>query len=88
MRLIPLLLATLIATPSVAVEDLPRFPIIYYINAWSGTSDDRMKSRRAVVDYLSGVRDHLWWQCEYEVTIQQLLGRRKYADQSSPHDDG
>ncbi|WP_322886121.1 hypothetical protein U8C32_34395 (plasmid) [Sinorhizobium medicae] len=67
MRLVPLLLALLIATPAVAVETWPRFMLVDYIHAWSGTS------RRTVVDYLSGIRDCLWWQCEYEVTIQQLL---------------
>jgi|GEM_PF-3436672 len=54
-------------------EAWPRFMLAYYIHAWSGTSAEHMKSRRTVVDYLSGVRDYLWWQCEYEVTIQQLL---------------
>lgn len=73
MRLVPLLLALLIATPAVAVETWPRFMLVDYIHAWSGTSAEHMKSRRTVVDYLSGIRDCLWWQCEYEVTIQQLL---------------
>ncbi|RVJ77871.1 hypothetical protein CN168_18910 [Sinorhizobium medicae] len=73
MRLVPLLLALLIATPAVAVETWPRFMLVDYIHAWCGTSAEHMKSRRTVVDYLSGIRDCLWWQCEYEVTIQQLL---------------
>ncbi|WP_318855004.1 hypothetical protein [Sinorhizobium meliloti] len=73
MRLIPLLFALMIAAPAFAVEDLPRIKIDYYVYAWSGTSEDQMTSRLTVVNYLSGVRDHLWWECEYEVTIQQLI---------------
>ncbi|MDX0370625.1 hypothetical protein GOC23_23935 [Sinorhizobium meliloti] len=73
MRLIPLLLALLTATSAFGAEDLPRIKSGYYVYAWSGTSEDQMTSRRTVVNYLSGVRDHLWWECEYEVTIQQLL---------------
>lgn len=72
MKLIALLLS-LIATPALAVEDLPRFKVSYYINAFLGMSDEQMKGRHAVVHYLSGVRDLLWWQCEYDVTIEQLL---------------
>jgi len=73
MRLIPLLLALMIAAPAFAVEDLPRFKIDYYIYAYSDTTDEQKQARLNVVHYLSGVRDHLWWECEYEVTIKQLL---------------
>lgn len=35
------------------------------------TNDTAGKSN--VVHYLSGVRDHLWWQCEYEATVMELM---------------
>ncbi len=72
MRIAALLLS-LLATPAFAIEDLPRFKVSYYFDAYLGTSPDQMRGRLNVVQYLAGVRDLLWWQCEYEVTIEQLL---------------
>lgn len=73
MRLLTLLLPLLVATPAVAVEDLPRFKVDYYLYAYSDTTGEHKQARLNVIHYLSGVRDHLWWECEYEVTIEQLL---------------
>ncbi|MBB4230059.1 hypothetical protein [Rhizobium mongolense] len=53
-----------------AAEDLPRFSVAYYVGAFAIKDDTGMKT---VVQYLAGIRDHLYWQCEYDITVKELM---------------
>lgn len=58
----------------VLAQDMPRMTVGYYLYSF-GTNDAAGKQN--VAQYLSGIRDHLWWQCEYEATVTDLI---KFAD--------
>ncbi|MDP9812588.1 hypothetical protein J2W42_005458 [Rhizobium tibeticum] len=47
--------------------------VAYYIAAWSGESEAQMRGRINVLNCVSGIRDLLFWQCEYKVTVEQLI---------------
>lgn len=53
-----------------AVDDMPTMTVAYYLHAF-GTKTPNEQSQ--VVNYLAGIRDHMFWQCEYRVTVKDLI---------------
>lgn len=70
MRRLLILLTLMWSTEAIAKDD--RMTVAYWIHAFAGKSAEQNAARLNVVHYLNGIRDHLWWQCEYEVTVEQL----------------
>ncbi|TBC12648.1 hypothetical protein [Rhizobium ruizarguesonis] len=71
MRFLGAALAVLMGAGGViAADDMPRMVVGYYLHAF-GTKTKA--EQLAVVEYLSGIRDHLYWQCEYTVRVTELL---------------
>lgn len=71
MRLSGLILALLVsATATNADDDMPIMTVGYYLHAF-GTKNSTEQLQ--VVSYLSGIRDHIYWQCKYKVTVKNLI---------------
>ena len=62
---------------------MPRMLVAYYFHAFYGEKDEETQiSRLSVINYLAGIRDHLWWQCEYETTVMELSKAAEFQIQS------
>ncbi|MGI0525523.1 hypothetical protein [Rhizobium giardinii] len=68
-----LLLLLIFAASSAVAQDSERITVEAYINAVEGGTPQSLIGKRSVVDYLKGVRDHLWWVCQRKTTLQELF---------------
>jgi hypothetical protein len=67
------LLLLIFACSSANAQDSDRITVEAYINAVEGGTPQSLIGKRSVVDYLKGVRDHLWWACQHKTTLQELF---------------
>jgi hypothetical protein len=71
MRLSGLILALFMSASAVnADDDMPIMTVGYYLHAFGAKNSIEQLQ---VVSYLSGIRDHIYWQCKYKVTVRNLI---------------
>ncbi|MGO8313840.1 hypothetical protein ACC827_26525 [Rhizobium ruizarguesonis] len=58
------------ASPARTADDMPTMTVGYYLHAFATKTP---AEQLAVVHYLSGIRDHIYWQCKYTVTVRDLM---------------
>ncbi len=68
-----LVLLPIFASTLANAQDADRITVEAYISAVEGGTPQSLIGKRSIVDYLRGVRDHLWWACQHKTTLQELF---------------
>lgn len=73
MRYVLLFFGLLFSYAAHAEDDVERMTVSYVLDVFADKGERQVETKLNVAYYLAGIRDHLWWQCRYEVTVPVLF---------------